>query len=53
LKGKHQLGGSEYWGGLGGRAKGGAVGVGALPLMSFSGPPSPCLFCGLQRMASI
>jgi hypothetical protein len=35
------LGGSEYWGGLGGRAEGGAVGVGALSMVrGFFGPSS-------------
>jgi hypothetical protein len=51
LKEVLNIGGSEYWGGLEGRSEGGAIGTGALSLVrGFSGPPSSCLFCGLQRL---
>jgi hypothetical protein len=38
-RGKHPLGGSEYWGGLEGRAEGGEVGVGFVTERDFSGSP--------------
>jgi hypothetical protein len=51
--GKHPLGGSDYLGGLEGRAEGGAVGVGLVIDKGHFWSSFPCLYCGLQRMASI
>jgi hypothetical protein len=47
---KHPLGGSEYWGGLEGRAEGRAVEVGLVIYKKLFWSSFPCLFCGLQRM---